>query len=54
MPFGEKYEYILTETVYRKMSVPIAKFLARFNLTPNQITIFATIVGIILLLNKQE
>lgn len=42
-----KWEYVLTERVYRKFSRPIASFLARFNVSPNSVTIFATLFGIL-------
>jgi len=42
-----KWEYVLTELVYRRFSKPLAKFLARFNIHPNHITILAAIVGIV-------
>jgi len=41
-----KWEYVLTEYVYRKVSRPIAKELAKFNVNPNSITIVSTVIGI--------
>ncbi len=41
-----KWEYLITELVYRRFSKPIAKFLARFNVSPTSITFFATFVGL--------
>lgn len=40
-----KWEYIITEFVYRKFSEPIARVLARFNVNPTSITFFATFIG---------
>ena len=44
---GGSFEYLLTEKVYRRFSKPLAKFLSRFNLNPNHLTIFAGFIGII-------
>jgi len=41
-----KWEYIITEFVYRKFSKPIARVLARFNVNPTFITFFATFIGL--------
>jgi len=41
-----KWEYVLTEYVYRRFSRPIAKFLARFDVNPNTVTIVATLIGL--------
>lgn len=41
-----KWEYFITEFVYRRFSTPLAKLLTRFNVNPNTITIFATLTGI--------
>ncbi len=44
---GDKWEYVLTEVVYRRFSRPLAKLLAGFDVNPNHITIIAAVVGII-------
>ena len=41
-----KWEYVITEVVYRKFSRPIARFLAKFNVNPTLITFIATFVGL--------
>ena len=41
-----KWEYVITEFVYRRFSKPIARFLARFNVSPTSVTFFATFVGL--------
>jgi CDP-diacylglycerol--glycerol-3-phosphate 3-phosphatidyltransferase len=41
-----KWEYVITEVVYRKFSRPLARALARCNVSPNSVTIFATLLGI--------
>ncbi len=42
-----KWEYFLTEIVYRRFSKPLAKFLSRYNINPNLITIMAGIIGVL-------
>ncbi len=42
-----KWEYVLTEVVYRRISKPLARFLAKFNVDPNHVTILATVIGIV-------
>jgi len=42
-----KWEYVITELVYRRFSRPIAKLLARYNVNPNSITFFAAFLGIL-------
>ncbi len=41
-----KWEYLLTELVYRRFSRPLAKVLSRTSVSPNTVTIIATILGI--------
>ena len=41
-----KWEYVITEFVYRKFSKPIARLLARFNVNPTSITFLATFIGL--------
>jgi CDP-diacylglycerol--glycerol-3-phosphate 3-phosphatidyltransferase len=41
-----KWEYFLTEMVYRRFSKPLARFFLRFNINPNTITYFAAFLGI--------
>ena len=41
-----KWEYVLTEMVYRKFSRPIARFLSKFNVNPTLVTFIATFVGL--------
>ncbi len=42
-----KWEYLLTELVYRRFSKPLAKLFAKTPLTPNAVTVIATAIGII-------
>ncbi|AGK60876.1 Phosphatidylglycerophosphate synthase [Archaeoglobus sulfaticallidus PM70-1] len=41
-----KWDYFLTELVYRRFSRPLARFLSRFDVNPNIITIASLITGI--------
>jgi len=41
-----KWDYFLTEMVYRRFSRPLAKFLLGFNINPNLVTFIATFLGI--------
>ncbi len=41
------WEYVITEKVYRRFSRPLAAFLAKFNASPNAVTIVATVIGIL-------
>jgi CDP-diacylglycerol--glycerol-3-phosphate 3-phosphatidyltransferase len=41
-----KLEYFITEFAYRRFSRPLARILIRFNVNPNTITIFSTLLGI--------
>jgi CDP-diacylglycerol--glycerol-3-phosphate 3-phosphatidyltransferase len=41
-----KWEYLITELIYRKFSRPLAKFLASFDVSPTSITLIATFIGI--------
>ncbi|MBO8179995.1 MAG: CDP-alcohol phosphatidyltransferase family protein [Archaeoglobus sp.] len=41
-----KWEYLLTELVYRRFSKPLARILSKTGVSPNLITIIATIVGL--------
>ncbi len=41
------WEYVITEKVYRRFSRPLAAFLAKFNTSPNAVTIIATVIGIL-------
>jgi CDP-diacylglycerol--glycerol-3-phosphate 3-phosphatidyltransferase len=45
--FKIKWEYVITEFIYRRFSKPIARLLARFNVSPNSITLFAAFLGIL-------
>jgi len=42
-----KWEYLLTELVYRRFSRPLARILAKTSITPNTVTIIATIMGLL-------
>lgn len=42
-----KWEYPLTNYVYRRFSTPIARYLARFDVDPNVITILTLIIGLL-------
>ena len=44
---GGSFEYFLTEKVYRRFSIPLAKFLSRFDPNPNHLTILAGVIGVI-------
>ncbi len=41
------WEYILTNLVYRRISVPIAEKMSKKNISPNFITILAFIIGLL-------
>lgn len=41
-----KWEYLLTELVYRRFSKPLARLLSKTNVSPNSVTVIATIVGL--------
>lgn len=41
-----KWEYLITELIYRKLSQPLAKFLLRFDVNPTSVTYIATVIGI--------
>ncbi len=42
-----KWDYFLTELVYRRFSKPLARFLSKYNVSPNLITIIASAIGIL-------
>jgi CDP-diacylglycerol--glycerol-3-phosphate 3-phosphatidyltransferase len=42
-----KWDYFLTEMVYRRFSKPLARFLSKYNVSPNLITIIASLIGIL-------
>lgn len=41
-----KWEYLLTELVYRRFSKPLARLLSKTNVSPNSVTFVATAVGL--------
>ena len=41
------WEYPITESVYRKLSRPIAKFLNKWSVDPNYVTILSALIGVI-------
>lgn len=41
-----RFEYVITNVVYRRFSRPIARFLMRFDVHPNTITYFAFALGL--------
>ena len=42
-----RYEYVLTNYVYRRLSKPIARVLIKFNANPNHITYFSFFLGLL-------
>ncbi len=41
-----RFEYVITNVVYRRFSRPIARFLMKFDVHPNTITYFAFALGL--------
>jgi CDP-diacylglycerol--glycerol-3-phosphate 3-phosphatidyltransferase len=41
-----EWEYLLTEIVYRRFSRPLARLLAKFDISPTTITFIATFIGL--------
>ncbi len=42
-----RFEYVITNVIYRRFSKPIARFLMRFDVSPNAVTYFSFLIGIL-------